>query len=403
MISPLDSLHFMRVSERPRSSIRWGWWWLVVTACWTLDGLSGASNEYRVATQAGNPPSWEPLLTMILPGSWMWVIATMLALWVSDRYPLGRGTRLRHLPAHVAMLVVVCVGRAGVVVALNPWVHWYAELPPFSQVVLTSFSKNTFLYLILVGFGHAVVYARRTREREEQLARAELSALKMQLHPHFLFNTLNAIISFVRSEPAVAERMITRLSELLRYTLQNVGVHEVTLAEEIRFIESYLEIEQTRFGDRLRVEWNVDPGVTWARVPHLILQPLVENAVRHGIGPRGSGGRVAIEARRRGKLLELVVRDDGVGMDPANARSGVGLSNTRARLQQLYGALHTLSIDGPAGNGVAVSITFPLRGSPVTDGAPQLVATQAADAGYDDSVLVGHDARGAQPTPGTPR
>lgn len=345
----------------------WGFWWATVSVWWTLDGITAAGSYIRMARKAGEPATWEHALRTGMPSALMWIPPTMLALWTARRFPLDRGSWRRLAPVHAAILVAVVIARAAAVVALNPWIGWYDVLPPFREVVVTSFANNTFLYLILVGFGHALVYAGRARDREEQLASAELSALKMQLHPHFLFNTLNAITAFVRTEPLVAERMIARLSELLRHTLQHAGVHEVALEDELRFLRSYLEIEQARFDERLRVCWEIDPAVLRARVPHLILQPLVENAIRHGIGPRAAGGTVQIEARPRGGRLELVVRDRGVGMDPGTARTGVGLSNTRARLRQLYGAQHTIEVQGAPGRGVEIRITLPLRATAEAD------------------------------------
>ncbi len=348
-----------RSARRPALN-RWAVWWLIAVSWWTLDGITGATNYHRMGALAGNPIPLEYALRTALLSAWLWVPATVLALWAAERFPLERGAWRRHAWAHLALAAGVCLARAGVVAALNPWIGWYLELPPFREVLLTSVANNLFLYLILVGFGHAVMFARRSRQREEQLVYAELRALKMQLHPHFLFNALNTITSYVRSEPAMAERMIARLSELLRHALQNVGEHEVTLAEEIRFVRGYLEIEQARFEDRLRVSWNIEPGVHSARVPHLILQPLVENAIKHGIGPRAGGGLVEIEARRRDGTLELIVRDDGVGMTGSTTGIGVGLSNTRARLSQLYGSKSALHI-GAGPGGVQVFVSFPFR------------------------------------------
>ncbi len=350
---------------RPPALSRWGVWWLVAVVWWTLDGITSATNYHRMGALAGHPIPLEQALRTALLSAWLWVPATVMALWAAERFPLERGSWRRHAWAHLVLAAAVCLARATLVVALNPWVGWYLELPAFKEILITSVANNLFLYWILVGFGHAVLYARRSREREEELVYAELRALKMQLHPHFLFNTLNTITSFVRNEPVVAERMIARLSELLRHALQNAGVHEVTLAEEIRFVRGYLEIEQARFEDRLRVSWDIEPGVHSARVPHLILQPLVENAIQHGIAPRASGGHVEIAARRRDGTLELIVRDDGVGIVGPTTVSGVGLSNTRARLRQLYGPQCALHVDGQPG-GVEVSVRLPFRSDKTT-------------------------------------
>jgi len=168
----------------------------------------------------------------------------------------------------------------------------------------------------------------------------------------------------VHDDPAAADRMIARLSTLLRHSLDNTGASEVPLREELGFVASYLEIEQTRFEDRLGVAWDVDPAALDARVPHLLLQPLVENAVRHGIAPRGAPGVVRISARRDDGLLRLEVRDDGVGfpVGPSDMpRRGVGLPNTRARLVQLYGERHTFEVRGADEGGTVTTVTIPFR------------------------------------------
>jgi LytS/YehU family sensor histidine kinase len=248
-----------------------------------------------------------------------------------------------------------------VVVLLNPWAGWYDTVPSFDEVLLTSVANNFFLYCMLVGIGHAVVYSRRIRERDEQLARAELHALKLQLHPHFLFNTLNTISTYVRSDQDVARRMISRLSDLLRRVLENEGVEEVSLQEELDLVSAYLDIEQARFDDRLHVEWQIEPATLGARVPHLMLQPLVENAIRHGIAPRSAKGTLRISSRRENGTLSLAVRDDGMGSTVQSPAYGRGLSNTRNRLLQLYGNRQSMQVTAPAAGGFTVELTMPFR------------------------------------------
>src|SRR5262249_40591374 len=188
----------------------------------------------------------------------------------------------------------------------------------------------------------------KASQLEARLAQAQLQALKMQLHPHFLFNTLHAISALMRKDVEEADRMITRLSDLLRLTLENVGAQEATLRQELEILGRYLEIEQRRFGDRLQVKMEIEPETLDARAPNLILQPLVENAIRHGIAPRSAPGLIEIRASRAGDKLELQVRDNGVGL-PTDHREpikeGVGLANTRARLEQLYGAAYRFEVN----------------------------------------------------------
>jgi two-component system, LytTR family, sensor kinase len=234
-------------------------------------------------------------------------------------------------------------------------------------------SQNFLFYALLLGIGHLVLYYRRYREREqaaEQLARglteARLQALKMQLQPHFLFNTLNAISALIPAEAKPARRMLARLGDLLRTTLEHEATQEVTLREELAFLEPYLEIEQARLEDRLTVVMKIAPETLDARVPHLILQPLVENAVRHGIAARIEPGRVEISASRGpdDRFLQLEIRDDGGGVDRNHEdrpRRGVGLSNIRSRLEQLYGAEHRFKLENQVAGGVLVRISLPFR------------------------------------------
>jgi two-component system, LytTR family, sensor kinase len=188
----------------------------------------------------------------------------------------------------------------------------------------------------------------------------------MQLHPHFLFNTLNAISALMHQDVEVADRMIARLGELLRATLESADLQEVPLSQELEFIQPYLEIEQARLGPRLRVEVHVDDDARDGLVPNMLLQPLVENAIRHGIAPRTEPGSIAITAQRDNGSLRLQVRDDGPGMPssgPSRSRNGLGLANTRARLQQLYGTASNLEVSNGRPAGLEVTVTIPFRDS----------------------------------------
>ena len=210
-------------------------------------------------------------------------------------------------------------------------------------------------------------YLLETRERAralDQLAEAQLHSLRLQLQPHFLFNTLNTITALIATEPRAAERMVAGLSELLRASLRLADEQEVPLARELDHLRLYVDIQQTRFGDRLAVAMDVDPAVRGALVPSLLLQPLVENAIRHGITPRAAGGRISVRASRDADELRLEVRDDGVGAathDGVLAREGVGLTNTRERLRRLHGARHRFAYESRVGSGFSVRIAVPFR------------------------------------------
>jgi sensor histidine kinase YesM len=225
-------------------------------------------------------------------------------------------------------------------------------------------------YWAIVGLSHALGYYRESQARalrasqlETRLIEARLQSLQRQLQPHFLFNTLNTISALMHRDVDAADAMIARLSDLLRLSLETVGVQEVDLKQELDFLSKYLEIEQTRFRDRLTVVFDIQPDTFDVLVPNLILQPLVENAIKHGIGPRPAPGRITIRSRRTEGFLELEVQDDGVGLSAARLSDfnrGVGLANTRSRLEHLYGALHRFEFRQPPHGGLLVLMAIPL-------------------------------------------
>jgi two-component system LytT family sensor kinase len=252
-----------------------------------------------------------------------WAVLVPGILWLARRYPFERHTWARGVAAHVPGVVVFTVAHALLATScrfLTRWALAGPEISSFWMVLRTqyffNFDFSMMTYWFLVGLSHAVNYRRESAQRavtaahlEARLAEASLQALQRQLHPHFLFNTLHTISALIDLDARAADAMLARLSDLLRLTLQRIGTQQLQLKEELDFIEKYLEIEHTRFGDRLRVVFDIDPAVLDASVPSLVLQPLVENALRHGIAPKVSGGRVDIIARRDGEHLSLVVRD----------------------------------------------------------------------------------------------
>jgi LytS/YehU family sensor histidine kinase len=208
---------------------------------------------------------------------------------------------------------------------------------------------------------------------ETDLANAQLQALTMQLHPHFLFNTLHSISTLISEEPAAAQEMVLKLSDLLRATLSKIETPEVSLRQELELLDCYLSIEQTRFKDRLQIVRQIDPAALPCAVPTMILQPLVENAVRHGIGKHKQADEISIVGRRENGLLLLeVINRAGHMENGADTARGIGLSNTRARLEQLYGNAHSLAIVNREGGGVAVKLSFP-----ASDNASAATASKA--------------------------
>lgn len=310
-----------------------------------------------------------------------WYLYAFLALYVFQllrRFPIRRNQLLRSIVPHLLGMVVF-IGARSLIMALviHHILGGYYEVPRLFTVVLGVYTLKhlTFdgmMYWLIVGAGQLKETFRHQRQQElwasqlqTRLATAQLSALKMQLHPHFLFNTLNAIAALVRTgDNKGAVRMIVGLSELLRLALDSQKAQEVPLEQELGFLDRYLAIEQVRFPDRLRVTRDIDESLMDALVPNLILQPLVENAICHGLAPRSEPGHILIRAAREGDELLLEVCDDGPGMPEGwslEASHGVGLSNTRARLAQLYGPRQRFEVATQEGGGVCGRIRMPLR------------------------------------------
>jgi sensor histidine kinase YesM len=215
------------------------------------------------------------------------------------------------------------------------------------------------IYLMLVSGAHTLTFYRRTQDRESSLAIARSEAQKMQLQPHFLFNTLNMIAELVHEEPDKADAMLTSLSGLLRLTMETAGEQELPLRRELEFTERYLTIMHARFEDRLKFQMGIDPATHAALVPTFLLQPLVENAIEHGLGPRLTGGLITIRSRRVGDFLRLCVSDNGVGLNGLKpGPEGIGLGNTRNRLRELYGDAGRLDMQDSGGLIVEISLPF---------------------------------------------
>ena len=344
----------------------------IIFAAWTVFELLLANQSYIQSALGGRQMPWVTALRPGLLEALLWAFTTLAIFWLARRFPLERGRVLGGIAVHLVSAVVIALARTGVMVVLSWYVPWVRPRT-FGLWFWQTSSQNLLFYALLLGIAHLLLYYRRYREREqaaEQLARglteARLQALKMQLQPHFLFNTLNAISALIPADAKPARRMLARLGDLLRTTLEHEETQEVTLREELAFLEPYLEIEQARLEDRLTVVMNIAPETLDARVPHLILQPLVENAVRHGIAARIEPGRVEISASRGpdDRFLQLEIRDDGLGVDrdtEVRPRRGVGLTNIRARLEQLYGREHRFKLENQAAGGVLVRISLPFR------------------------------------------
>lgn len=345
---------------------------LLAVLGWTAVAVFFASQTYLSYKYSGGQVHLWLVLKMNLIEWYLWGLLAPGIIWLARRFPLEREHGARSLALHS----VAAVGVSLLKWALNNLLRRYLLGFPKGMYLIYVFHQNFVTYWIMVAATQGYLYYSRYREGQlrtaqlsAQLAQAQLQALRMQLHPHFLFNTLNAISTLVHKDPEIADRMIARLSDLLRLTLENIGVQEVQLAQELQFLERYLEIERMRFPDRLQVRMRIAPETLDAQAPYLILQPIVENAIRHGIAPRSTPGTVEIRADCKDDRLILQVRDDGPGISPDRVpKEGLGISSTRARLERLYGTDHRFELRNAAEGGLVVTLAMPFR---LTTRAPQ--------------------------------
>jgi two-component system, LytTR family, sensor kinase len=345
--------------DRDSRRRRHGLWTLVAAAAWLLHALVAALQQRELNLHGESTVAWQHVLATHLASAALWIPITALVLWLADRFPLGRG--LRPVLVHLAGMAAALGGRVVAVVLLNPYVLWYPTAPSLSDLLLFSMLGNVLLYGLLTGVAHAIHFARQSRIHEAQLAAAQLHALRSQMQPHFLFNALNTIASLLHDQPDKAERMVAQLGALLRQGL-GAPASEVPLEAELALLRSYLAIEEARFEDRLVIDWSVDPAALDSLVPPLLLQPLAENAIRHGLAPRAARGSLQVATRRENGRVRLEVRDDGVGLPGGRLpREGVGLANIRARLEALYGSRHTFDLASRPEGGVEVVVTIPYR------------------------------------------
>jgi sensor histidine kinase YesM len=348
---------------------------VAILGVWTLWGL-WTGNQALLASLAGGPalaPQARPR-AMGLAAACLWAALTPVLIWTTRWIHDRTASRSARLLAHVAIFAVVHV--------IDVTFYWFtsdvisSNPRPWFPMLFSLVSYNALTYIVVVVAITAVdareaLRARESRENqlETQLALAQFHALRAQLHPHFLFNALNAISSLIHTDPARADRMLARVSELLRIAIDTAVKPEIPLADEVEFAKRYLEIERMRYGDRLDVRLDIASETTHALVPNMLLQPLIENAVRHGVAPHSAPGRVEVRSARVGNELSIVVSDTGDGFDPDDATDaretpGVGISTTRARLQTLYGSAQQLAFANVPG-GFETRISLPFRSNGV--------------------------------------
>lgn len=341
-----------------------------VFAAWALAGMILATQAWVSSDIRGEPIAWGRTLAIWLAWSSIWALLTPVALTLARRFPLERPHAVRAVLLHVIAGLVLATLNLALFAAIAPSVDAVSVQPTwiatFGRLIGTTFLLNVPVYWLIIGTAQALRIASKARERQQralkleaQLAAARLHVLRAQIEPHFLFNALNTVSVLMRENVDAADRVLILLSGLLRRALDTSTTAEVELRQEIEFLEAYLALEKARFDDRLCYHLEIDPHLLDRRVPSLILQPLVENAVRHGIAARRDAGRIEIAAEHNGAMLQLTVRDNGPGM-PTDAALGVGLSNTRTRLQLLYGSRHSFELRAAESGGLMVCIGIPL-------------------------------------------
>ncbi len=358
--------------------------WIVSFGLWTFIALASGLSMYEFQRSLGRVTTLRAELTLPFVQSLIFAFLTPFAFSLAIRHPVQRENWVRrlwlHLTAGTAFVTAHVLIRGMVYPIWDPdvrgyaWALWNSQLHTmrfkwalFERLFLYNAVDDIYsVYLPIVVTALGIGYYQKFRERElratqleGQLAKAHLQALKSQLQPHFLFNTMHSISALMHTDVAAADKMMTLLCDLLRMSLEKTGIQVTTLNCELEFVDGYLAIEKVRFGDRLRVVTDIPPDTLGARVPHLILQPLVENAVRHGVAKRSTQGEVCIAASHDDQHLYLRVKDDGPGLNEHPPKKGLGLEATRERLQTLYGDNQSIEIRSTPKGGVEVSIRIP--------------------------------------------
>jgi len=350
---------------------------------WTFLGLFFFSQGLAQKIVAHDPHPWWHHLTAWMVGVWLWFVFTPVVLWLGRKFPLDRRPYWRSLLFHIPISFVFSFFDLAVEALLLRWIGVFPDImssyvAALVFLLIIGYNQGVMTYWSILLAQYAYGWYRRYEERrqealrlqlrssqlESQLAQAHLSALKMQLQPHFLFNTLNTIMVLVRQHKGrEAEEMLARLGDLLRCVLEDVQAQEVPLSRELQYLQLYLSIEEVRFQDRLKVDVAADPEILDAALPHMALQPIVENAIRHGIGRSSTAGRISITACKVNDTVEIRIQDDGPGLAASNGNSsahGIGLANTRARLRQLYGDAAGLTVEN-AERGVVATMVLPFH------------------------------------------
>jgi sensor histidine kinase YesM len=347
---------------------RWGKW-LLGFGFWTLLGLSFASQFYISSAKAELAVTWKQAVSYALGDWYVFALLSIPVHYLARRFPLDSGNRFTRIAVHIVGSILFSLAYMVLRAFVGQWQSGATFAQAFQPLIVKTWHFNLLIYWVILAVTQAFDFYRKYRARERQAAQleqhlteAKLQALQMQLNPHFLFNTLNSIAALMHQNVDAAERMITRLSDLLRAALESSSSQEVGLRRELQMLATYLEIERVRFGDRLQIKLEIAPEALDAQVPNLVLQPLVENAIRHGIEPRARPGAVCVRACKSENSLLMEISDNGAGL-PTNrpVKEGVGLTNTRARLRELYGEDHRFELHNGEQGGLSVRLKIPFR------------------------------------------
>ncbi|HJQ11469.1 MAG TPA: sensor histidine kinase [Gemmatimonadaceae bacterium] len=355
----------MRLSLERRAALQQ---WLIIFAAWTFLAVFSSAQSAVYFIQRDQPIDWGEMLSYRFADWYTCALFTPLFFWLARRYPID-GRRWRTaLPLTLAVTSVCVVLKYALLVPIERSMG-LANIT-VASALSRNFASESMAFWAVVGIIHAFEFNRRYREREiaaadlrTKLSEAQLEALRSQIHPHFLFNTLHSISTLMHRDVEAADSMLTRLSDLLRLTLKHRGENEIALRDELSLADHYLAIMSIRFGDRLTIAQTIDPDTLEALVPQFVLQPLLENALQHGVATTPGPARVEISARVANGRLVLAVTDNGRGSVSSSRgeRHGMGLSNTRLRLEQLYGRDHSLTLEKLPERGTRISVEMPLR------------------------------------------
>ncbi len=338
-----------------------------------LGAFFGSRTFFTYYRYADNRMTWGRALAPALTSWYLWALLVPLIFLFARRFPVEKGRRLTSLIVHLLGGITFSILYSALDAGIGQFLPWMTNRQFSAVADLADFHSNLLVYAATVAAVHLVTSYRRNRERElaasqleARLAEARLQVLRTQIHPHFLFNTLHAISTLMHRDVDSAERMLARLSDLLRVALESEGAQQVALKDELELLERYLDIERIRFGSRLTVAVDTDPDALDALVPHLILQPLVENAIRHGIAPRAGPGWIGVRTELKDHSVWITIEDDGPGLDVArvtdgSGQGGVGLANSRARLQHLYGEAQEFRLGTSEAGGLQISIKIPYQ------------------------------------------